>query len=259
MSIISDQEALKKLRHSGQILASCQHHLAKMIQPGLSAGEIEKFALRFAAKHGARLATLGYKGYKYGTCVSINQEVVHGLPLESKIIPENVLVSLDIMLDYQGLITDCSRTWIVGEVGQQAKKLVEKTRQAMWNAISKAKPGNRVGDLEWAMQSVAEENNFGNVTALGGHGVGLEIHDEPMILTAGKPGKGPKLFENMVFTVEPMFTLGGSEVLFDQTKDDGWTVRTKDDSWSAHEEHTVLITKKGCEVLTEVNQKAILD
>jgi methionyl aminopeptidase len=258
MSIISSLEDQRKLRQSGRILASLQHHLRQFIEPGLAASEIEQFALNFASKYDSKLATLGYQGYRFGTCVSINEEVVHGLPLATKILPENGLVTLDVMLNYQGLISDCARTWVLGQPGAEAIRLVEQTRQAMWSAIQKVKPGARVGDLEAAMQGIAQAERLGNVTALGGHGVGYEIHDEPMILSAGKAGKGSKIFENMVFTIEPMFTLGTSQVKFDRSKEDGWTVKSADGSLAAHEEHTILVTKKGYEVITEIAESEVL-
>lgn len=259
MSIISEPKDQEKLRYSGRIVASLQHHVAKMIQPGLKTSEIENFAQAFTTKYGATLSTVGYHGYKYGTCISINNEVVHGLPLETKIIPQNGLVSVDIMVTYQGLISDCARTWVVGSVDNRALELVEGTRQAMWSAIQKVKPGVRVGDLEFAMQEVAQKYKLGNVLALSGHGVGLQIHDEPSISSAGKPGKGPKLFENMVFTIEPMFTLGTGQVHFDNTKEDGWTVTSADNTLAAHEEHTILVTKKGYEVVTEIGEGEVLE
>lgn len=259
MSIVSDPEAQEKLRYSGRIAASLQQHLGKMLRPGLPASEIEAFAQAFVAKYGASLSTVGYRGYKYGTCVSINHEVVHGLPLASKTVPQNGLVSIDVMVTYQGLISDCARTWVIGNPGERAVELVTATRQALWAAIAKIKPGRRIGDLEFAMQEVAEAHKLGNVLALSGHGVGWHIHDEPSISSAGKPGRGPKIFENMVFTLEPMFTLGSGQVCFDQTREDGWTVTSADHTLAAHEEHTVLITKKGCEVLTEIQESAILE
>ncbi len=258
MSIISDSLEQQKLIRSGQILASCHQHIASIIKPGLSCEQIESFANSFAAKYGAKLATIGYRGYKYGTCVSINEEVVHGLPLANKIIPQKGVVSVDIMVDFEGFITDAARTYIVGEVDSQVIKLVEGTKEAMWQAIKIVKPNIRIGDIGYIMEQVAKKYHLGNVTALGGHGVGLNIHDEPFVLSVGRKGRGAKVFENMVFTIEPMFCLGSGEVVFDNTEEDGWTVRTKDNSWSAHEEHTVLVTAKGCRVITEIDTADIL-
>ena len=250
MSIVSDVTEQQKLIYSGRILASCLYHIEKLLKPGLSCAEIEQFALAFVAKYGATLATIGYRGYKFGTCVSINDEVVHGLPLAAKLIPETGLVSVDIMVNYQGFITDAARTYVVGPVDLRTQELVTATQQAMWAAINLVKSNLRVGDLGYAMEQVAKQYHLGNVTVLGGHGVGYQLHDEPLVLSTGKPGKGSRIFENMVFTIEPMFTLGSSEVKFDNTPEDGWTVRTVDGSWAVHEEHTVLVTKTGCRVLT---------
>jgi len=258
MSIVSDINDQQKLIYSGRILASCLYHIEKLLKPGLSCAEIEQFAATFMAKYGAKLATIGYQGYKFGTCVSINDEVVHGLPLATKLIPETGLVSVDIMVDYQGLITDAARTYVVGLVEPRVQELLTATQQAMWEAINLVKPNMRVGDLGYAMDQVAKQHHLGNVTALGGHGVGYRLHDEPLILSVGKPGKGPKIFENMVFTIEPMFTLGSGEVKFDNTPEDGWTVRTIDGVWAAHEEHTVLVTKTGCRVLTLLSSETYL-
>jgi methionyl aminopeptidase len=258
MAILKNQEDLKNLRHSCLILMSCFYHLGNMLRPGISAGELDRFATDFIRKHGGEPSFLGYNGFKYALCTSINNEVVHGLSNDEKIIPNNCIVSLDLGAIYKGMFSDSAKTYIVGEVSENTKKLVETTEKALFEGIKKIKAGNRTGDLGYAINNVAKKAGFGNVLELGGHGVGYAVHEEPFIQHSGLPGKGARLFENQVIAVEPMFTMGSGKVDFDETAKDGWTVRTQDNSISAHSEHTILVTKKGCEVLTDIPVEKLL-
>ncbi|MBC7471641.1 MAG: type I methionyl aminopeptidase [candidate division SR1 bacterium] len=258
MAILKNQEDLQNLRHSCLILMSCFYHLGNMLKPGISAGELDRFAIDFIRKHDAEPSFLGYNGFKYALCTSINSEVVHGLSNDEKIIPDNCIVSLDLGAIYKNMYSDSAKTYIVGTVSEKTKQLVETTEKALFEGIKKIKAGNRTGDLGYAINNVAKKAGFGNVLELGGHGVGYAVHEEPFIQHSGLPGKGVRLFENQVIAVEPMFTMGSGKVDFDDTASDGWTVRTEDNSLSAHSEHTILVTKKGCEVLTDIPLEKLL-
>jgi methionyl aminopeptidase len=258
MAILKNNEDLINLKHSSLILMSCFHELSKMLRPGISAGELDRFATDFIRKHGGEPSFLGYDGYKYALCTSINEEVVHGLSTDEKIIPNNSVVSLDLGVVYKGMFSDSAKTYIVGEVPSKVRELVETTEKALFEGIKKIKAGNRIGDLGYAINNVAKKHGFGNVMELGGHGVGYAVHEAPFIQHAGTPGKGARLFENQVIAVEPMFTLGSGKVDFDETVRDGWTVRTADGTISSHSEHTILVTKRGCEVLTDIPVERLL-
>lgn len=230
-----------------------------MLKPGVTAGELDQFARKFISNHDARPSFLGYEGFKYAICVSIDDEVVHGIASEDKIIPNNCLISLDLGVEYKGMYSDSAYTYIVGSVSDREKELVDTTQAALEKGIAKIKAGARLGDIGHTIDLIAKEKEFGNVLDLGGHGVGYAVHEKPFILHAGKPGTGQRLFENQVIAIEPMFTLGSGEVTFDSTSKDGWTVRTSDRTKSAHFEHTVLVTKKGYEVLTSIPESMILN
>ncbi|NJK70962.1 MAG: type I methionyl aminopeptidase [Thermales bacterium] len=177
---------------------------------------------------------LGYQGFGYALCTSINNQVVHGISNQEKIIPNNSLVSLDLGVIYKGMFSDSAKTFIIGEVDKDEKKLVEKTEKALMEGIKVIKAGKKVGDIGAAIDEVAQKNKLGNVLELGGHGVGYAVHEKPFIMNAGRKGNGATLFENQVIAIEPMFTLGTGGVDFDNTKEDGWTVTTSDGSMSAH-------------------------
>jgi methionyl aminopeptidase len=258
MAILKNAEDLKNLRHSSKILMSCFKLLEKNLAAGKSAAYYDDMARDFIRSHDAEPSFLGYKGYKYSLCTSINNEVVHGLSNPEKIIPNNSLVSFDLGVVYKGMYSDSAKTYIVGEASEVARELVRVTELSLLEGVKKIKAGNHIGDIGYAIDTIAKKHGFGNVLELGGHGVGYAVHEEPFIQHAGLPGKGPRLFENQVIAIEPMFTTGSGDVDFDETKSDGWTVRTSDDALSAHFEHTILVTKRGCEVLTDIADEDLL-
>jgi methionyl aminopeptidase len=258
MAIIKNPTDLENLKHSSLILMSCFAYLESLLKPGISAGELDRAATEFIRKHGGEPSFLGYNGFKYALCTSINTEVVHGLSNDEKLIPDNSLVSFDLGVVYKNMYSDSAKTYIVGQVSDEAKKLVEATEKSLLEGIKKIRAGNKTGDIGYAVNGVAKKHGLGNVLELGGHGVGYAVHEEPFISHSGLPGKGVRLFENQVIAVEPMFTLGSGDVDFDETREDGWTVRTSDNTLAAHFEHTILITKKGCEVLTDIPQEKLL-
>lgn len=253
MSVIKTQEDLDNLRYSCKILMSAHYHIEKMIRPGLNVSELDKFIHEFAKKYNAKPNFYNYKletgeVYKYALNVSINDEVVHGLANPEKIIPENCIISIDCGFLYKGMHSDAARTHIVGSVEHEIKELVKNNRIALEEGCKKVKAGCRTGDIGAAVNAIALEHGYGNVTDLGGHGLGYKLHDDPFISHVGIKGKGSKLPVNKVIAIEPMFTLGSPDIYVDA--EDGWTIRTEDMSLAAHCEHDVLVKKNGFEILT---------
>ena len=259
MSIIKNKEDLDNLRHSCRILASCLYHVSKKVVAGVSAGDLNDFAEKFITANGAKPSFKGLYGYPYTLITELNDEVVHGMSPKSKIIPDKSVVSFDCGAIYKGMYSDMCVLLTVGEVSPEIQFLVEKTKEALWAGIKQVKDGKRVGDIGAAVDKVITNNGLGNVLDLGGHGLGYKAHDEPHITHSGKPGTGARLFENMVIAIEPMVTLGSGEVIFEEIAGSGVElVRSADNTWGAHVEHTVLVTKKGYEVLTEISDDLIL-
>jgi methionyl aminopeptidase len=259
MSIIKNSSDLEKIRHSARILASCLYHVEKMVKPGVSAGDLNRFTIDFIAKYDAKPAFLGLYGYPYALITELNEEVVHGMSPDNKIIPETCVVSFDCGVNYQGLYSDMCILLTVGDVPPETRMLVEKTREALWAGINEVKAGKKTGDIGFAVNKIIKGAGLGNVLDLGGHGLGYKPHDEPHITHAGQKGKGARLFENQVIAIEPMVTLGSGEVDFVPAAGSGIdVVISKERVNSAHIEHSVLVTKKGYEVLTDIKESAIL-
>ena len=263
MAIITDKQELENLKYSCRILMSAFHHASDWIKPGVSCGEINRKVESFMRKHGGIPSFLNYGSgglgpYKYAICLSINDEVVHGIAPDNKIIPENGLIKLDMGVNFKGSFSDSARTYIVGDVPENAKKLVEVCNESLLRGIAVLKDGAKVGDIGHAIDSYVKQFGFGNVEGLGGHGCGRKVHEPPFIPHMGKRGSGPRLSENQVICIEPMLTIGSSDVITDNTAADGWTIRTIDGSWAAHSEHEILITKKGYEILTDIKIEDIL-
>lgn len=247
-------EEIKIMRAGGKILATILHELEQTVRPGMRTQELEDLTRQLLKKYpGASPAFLGYDGYPAALCVSINDEVVHGLPGD-RMIELGDLVSLDFGIKYQGLITDSAATILVPNLSTSQderlkSKLLQTTLECLAKAIAQAKIGNALGDIGHAVQSHAKKNGLAVVYQLVGHGVGKELHEEPQVLNFGKAGKGEPLVEGIVLAIEPMLVAGKPEVIEDKTTL-AW--RTVDGSPAAHFEHTVAITDKGPEILTLV-------
>lgn len=253
--IIKTQEEIEKLRVGGKHLARILADTAKLVAPGVTTLELDTFAQSEIAKLGDTPAFLGYKPVGHRTpfpaalCVSVNAEVVHGIPKNNVVIKEGDVVSIDLGLKHEGLFTDHAITVAVGSVSKEKEKLIRDTREALYVGIEAIRPGARVGDIGFAIESfIHKRGTYGIVRVLSGHGVGRAIHEDPYVPNYGKAGTGDALMPGMVIAIEPMLTLGSEDVVEAR---DGYTLRTEDGSCAAHFEHTVLITDTGYEILTE--------
>lgn len=256
MSIISNQEDLNNLRYSCRVLMSCHFHFSKFARAGLDAKSVDDWFRKFGEAYDCTPAFLGYQGYEYTINFSIDNEITHGLPVAGKSTPDDCLLKIDSGFIYKNMYSDAAVTYMIGDISEQYKKIVEITNKATWEGIKQVKSGVRVGDIGFAIDKLATKNSYGNVKTLGGHGLGYELHAAPFIPHYGKKNKGAKLFTNQVITIEPMFNIGTSDIVIDDS--DGWTVTTADGSKSAQFEHVVLVTKSGYEVLTDIAEKDML-
>ncbi len=236
------------IARGGAILASLYRELPAQLQPGTTTAELDRWAESYIRAHpGAEPAFKGLYGFPATLCISVNHEVVHGIPSVRRKLVEGDLVSVDCGVKLDGFYADAAVTLPVGEPAPEAKQLVELTREALYKGIEEARPGNRLGDVGAAIQEVADRHGYGVVRELVGHGVGRSPHEEPQVPNFGKRGKGMKLVEGLVLAIEPMFNLGTAGV---RTLPDRWTVVTADRKVSAHWEHTVAVTADGPRILT---------
>lgn len=244
---------LDKMRTAGKVVGEILDKLSDIIKPGITTKEIDVFAERYIRSLKMIPAFLGVRGisspFPASACVSINDEVVHGIPNDSRVLRSGDIVSVDMGVIYEGYYGDAAKTYAVGSVSDTAAKLLEITEMSLQKGIEQALPGNRLGDVSFAVQKTVEEAGFSVVRDFVGHGIGRSLHEEPPIPNFGKQDTGVKLLPGMVLAIEPMVNVGGYEV---GMLDDDWTVVTKDGSLSAHFEHTVAITENGNEILTKV-------
>jgi methionyl aminopeptidase len=241
---------IDRMRAAGVILADILEVLRAELRPGVSTGELDAIAARMIRDAGAVSSFKGYGSnppFPGVICASINDEVVHGIPSPRRLVADGDLVSIDIGCIVDGWHADCARTWIVGQVPDEVNDLVDATRRGLEAGIAAAVPGNRLGDVGHAIESVAHERGYGIVRPFVGHGIGRSMHEEPQVANYGRPGTGLLIEAGMCFAIEPMFTLGGDEVF---VEDDGWTVRTADGALSVHFENTIAVTDAGPELLT---------
>jgi methionyl aminopeptidase len=244
---------IEKMRVVGKIVGEILEKLSEIIKPGITTKDIDEFSEKYIRKLKMTPAFLGVPGIRYpfpaSACVSINDEVVHGIPNVSRVIKSGDIVSVDMGVFYEGYYGDAARTYAVGSISDTAARLLKITELSLQKGIEKALSGNRLGDVSNAVQTVAENAGFSVVRDFVGHGIGRNLHEEPQIPNYGKAGTGVKLFPGMVLAIEPMINEGNYEVCMSA---DDWTVVTKDGILSAHFEHTVAITENGYEILTKV-------
>jgi len=237
---------LQIMAEAGKILAKIMKRLEKEIRPGIETLKLDRLAESLVLESGGKCSFKGYDGFPACLCVSINEQVVHGIP-SNRVLKEGDMISFDLGIYYQGFHADMARTVVAGKSNKLQRKLIKVTRKALELAIKYAKPGNNFGDLEWITQNYVESQGFNVVRQLCGHGIGKELHEDPQILNFGKKGTGLKIKEGMVFCIEPMVTVGDWQL---EKSADGFALETMDKSLSCHFEDMVAVTKKGPVVLT---------
>ena len=243
---IRSASEIEKISKACQIVKETLELIEDLISPGVTPMELDREAEKFIISKGARPGFKGLYGYPATLCVSIDDEVVHGIPNE-RVLKEGEIISVDVGSIVDGYYGDHAKSFAVGKVEEERKKLMDVTRECLMLAIKQAAPGNRIGDISHSVQKKAESNGYGVVRELVGHGIGTKLHEDPQIPNFGKPGTGAKIKVGMCFAIEPMINMGKPEVY---TKKDGWTVCTKDGLPSAHFEHTITITETGAKILT---------
>lgn len=243
---IKSKREIELMRCAGRIAANALAAAGRAVAPGITTGELNEIIKRSIEKDGAYPSFLGYAGFPGAACISVNDEVIHGIP-GKKALKEGDLVKIDVGATYQGYIGDCANTFPVGKIDDEAQRLIDVTRQSFYEGMKYAQAGNRVSDISHAIQSYVEENGFSVVRKYVGHGVGAKLHEEPEVPNFGNPGLGARLVSGMTIAVEPMVNQGIYTV---KELSDGWTVKTRDGKLSAHYENSVLITENGPEILT---------
>jgi methionyl aminopeptidase len=246
MIIRKGTDEIDRIARAGALVAATIDHVGRRIEPGITTGLLDDIADVFIRENGGIPTSKGYKGYPAAICISPNEIVVHGIP-GAHVVQEGDVVTIDVGVTVDGAIADSAYTYGVGEISDEATRLLETAQQALHAGIAQARLGNRVGDISNAVQRVVESAGFSVVRSLVGHGVGRYYHEDPHIPNFGQPGRGPKLAEGMTIAIEPMITAGGPDVHLWR---DGWTIATDDGSLSAHFEHTVAVTEQGPRVLT---------
>ena len=246
MIICKSAAELELMRQAGRIAARVLAELGPLVRPGIRTRDLDVFAEKRTRELGAVPAFKGYRGYPASVCVSVNEEVIHGIP-SGRILQEGDIVSLDFGVLYEGFYSDSALTVPAGRVGDEAVRLIDAARRSFWKGLEQVREGNRLSDVSAAIQRSVEGDGFSIIRQFVGHGVGRALHEEPQIPNFGPAGRGPRLRAGMTLAIEPMIAAGGWEV---DVLEDGWTAVTKDRSLAAHYEHTVALTESGPEVLT---------
>ena len=246
MITIKSKREIELLKNAGNIVYQTHQYLKPYIKEGITTKELDKLAEDFIRSKDATPSFKGYEGFPSTLCTSINSEVVHGFPSDRKL-KNGDIISIDIGACYKGYHGDSAWTYTVGEVDEKTKQLLEDIEKSLFVGLEQVKPGNRIGDIGYAIEQYARKHNLGVVRELCGHGVGTSVHEDPEVPNYGIPNTGPRLKEGMVIAVEPMLTLGSPKVFL---HDNDWTVDTQDGGLSAHFEHTVVVTKDGYQILT---------
>ena len=246
MISIKSKREIELMKIAGNIVYQTHQHIKPYIKEGISLLELDALAEKFIISKNAKPSFKGYEGFPNATCISVNEEVVHGIPSKRKL-KKGDIVSIDIGADYKGYHGDSAWSYAVGNIDEDKKYLMEHTKNALFEGIKQVKPGARVGDVSYAIENYANAHNLGIVRELCGHGVGNHLHEEPDVPNYGNLGTGPVLKEGMVIAIEPMLNLGTDDIV---VEDNDWTITTLDKKPSAHFEHTVLVTKDGYQILT---------
>lgn len=247
MIVLKTNRELALMREACIISAGALKLAGEAVQPGVTTAEIDKIAYDYIKKCGAEPNFLNYNGYPATACISINDEVIHGIPSKNRVIKEGDIVSIDLGAVLDGYNGDNAATFAAGKISPEAERLINTTKESLYEGIKAAVAGGRIGNISNAVQTYCEERGFSVVRDFVGHGIGTKLHEDPAVPNYGTPGRGVRLLPGMTLAIEPMINAGGYEV---RQLSDGWTIKTKDGSLSAHFEHTVVITNDGPKILT---------
>lgn len=249
MIVLKTKRELAAMREACRISAGALKVAGEAVRPGISTAEIDAIAYEYIIKQGAKPNFLNLYGFPATACISINDEIIHGIPSKKRVLQEGDIVSIDLGASIDGYNGDNAATFAVGEVSSEAKRLIDTTRESLYEAIKMAVPGGRLGDIGHAVQNYCESRGYGVVREYTGHGVGAKLHEDPSVPNFGTPGRGVRLLPGMTLAIEPMINQGTAAI---RQLPDGWTVKTKDGKLSAHFEHTVAITNDGPVILTQI-------
>ena len=247
MIVLKTNRELSLMREACRISAGALRVAGEAVQPGVTTEEIDRIAYEYIIKQGAKPNFLNYNGFPATACISINDEVIHGIPSKKRVIKEGDIVSIDLGAVLEGYNGDNAATFAAGKISPEAERLINTTRESLYKGIEAAVAGGRIGDISSAVQKYCEERGFSVVRDFVGHGIGAKLHEDPSVPNYGTPGRGVRLLPGMTLAIEPMINMGGYEV---RQLSDGWTIKTKDGGLSAHFEHTVAITTDGPKILT---------
>ena len=249
MIVLKTTRELSLMKEACVIAAGALKAAGEAVEPGVSTDEINRIAHNFIVKSGAIPTFKGYNGYPAATCISINDEVIHGIPSKKRIIKAGDIVSIDVGATLNGYVGDNAATFAAGDISPEAQRLCDTTRESLYEGIKAAVAGGRIGDIGSTIQRYCEERGFSVVREFTGHGVGKQMHEDPSVPNFGTPGRGVRLLPGMTIAIEPMINMGGAGI---RQLPDGWTIKTRDGSLSAHFEHTVAITANGPVILTKI-------
>ena len=249
MIVLKTTRELSLMKEACVISAGALKAAGAAVEPGVSTEEINRIAHNFITKNGAIPTFKGYNGYPAATCISINDEVIHGIPSKKRIIRAGDIVSIDVGATLNGYVGDNAATFAAGDISPEAQRLCDTTRESLYEGIKAAVAGGRIGDIGSTIQRYCEERGFSVVREFTGHGVGKQMHEDPSVPNFGTPGRGVRLLPGMTIAIEPMINMGGAGI---RQLPDGWTIKTKDGSLSAHFEHTIAITADGPVILTMI-------
>lgn len=247
MIVLKTNRELSLMREACRISAGALRVAGEAVQPGVTTEEIDRIAYEYIIKQGAKPNFLNYNGFPATACISINDEVIHGIPSKKRVIKEGDIVSIDLGAVLDGYNGDNAATFAAGKISPEAERLINTTRESLYKGIAAAVAGGRIGDISSTVQTYCEERGFSVVRDFVGHGIGAKLHEDPSVPNYGTPGRGVRLLPGMTLAIEPMINMGGYEV---RQLSDGWTIKTKDGGLSAHFEHTVAITTDGPKILT---------
>jgi len=249
MIVIKNSEQIKKMRVAGRITGEALALAGEMVREGVTTKQLDEKIRHHIEKCGARPSFLGYGGFPASACISLNNEVIHGIPSHDRVLKEGDIVKIDVGAFKDGFHGDSANTFPVGKIAPEAQRLIDVTKEAFELGAAQVAEGARIGDIGHAIEAHVTANGFSVVRKYVGHGVGAELHEDPNVPNYGTPGRGPRLYRGMAIAIEPMVNMGGPDVL---ELRDGWTVITKDSALSAHYEHTVALTDNGIEFLTKI-------